>query len=69
MRLSFPYPDIILYNYLCYFQLVKAKLDKTPLIPPQVELTDFYMTDPISRASQTMAKCVKAASEAKTAKY
>lgn len=34
-----------------------------PLVPPQLTVKDFYMTDPISRASQTMAKCVKAVTE------
>uniref|UniRef100_A0A3B4ECB4 NADH-ubiquinone oxidoreductase 75 kDa subunit, mitochondrial n=2 Tax=Pygocentrus nattereri TaxID=42514 RepID=A0A3B4ECB4_PYGNA len=34
-----------------------------PLIPPQLTVKDFYMTDSISRASQTMAKCVKAVTE------
>eukprot|EP00064_Thunnus_orientalis_P001064 superscaffoldBa00000065_g1065 len=34
-----------------------------PLVPPQITVKDFYMTDPISRASQTMAKCVKAVKE------
>ncbi|KAM9448315.1 NADH-ubiquinone oxidoreductase 75 kDa subunit, mitochondrial isoform 2-T2 [Salvelinus alpinus] len=34
-----------------------------PLVPPQLTVRDFYMTDPISRASQTMAKCVKAVTE------
>ncbi|XP_078480760.1 NADH-ubiquinone oxidoreductase 75 kDa subunit, mitochondrial-like isoform X2 [Lampetra planeri] len=34
-----------------------------PLVPPQRSLKDFFMTDPISRASQTMAKCVKAVKE------
>ncbi|XP_043987362.1 NADH-ubiquinone oxidoreductase 75 kDa subunit, mitochondrial-like [Gambusia affinis] len=33
------------------------------LVPPQLTAKDFYMTDPISRASQTMAKCVKAVTE------
>jgi len=31
-----------------------------PLSVEQKELEDFYMTDSISRASQTMAKCVSA---------
>lgn len=31
-----------------------------PLAPPQLTLDQFYMTDPISRASPTMAKCVAA---------
>jgi NADH dehydrogenase (ubiquinone) Fe-S protein 1 len=30
------------------------------LTVPMKELKDFYMTDPITRASQTMAKCVQA---------
>ncbi|XP_044073861.1 NADH-ubiquinone oxidoreductase 75 kDa subunit, mitochondrial-like isoform X2 [Siniperca chuatsi] len=34
-----------------------------PLVPTQLTVKDFYMTDPISRASQTMAKCVKAVTE------
>lgn len=34
-----------------------------PLVPPQLTAKDFYMTDSISRASQTMAKCVKAVTE------
>ncbi|XP_038576484.1 NADH-ubiquinone oxidoreductase 75 kDa subunit, mitochondrial isoform X2 [Micropterus salmoides] len=34
-----------------------------PLVPAQLTVKDFYMTDPISRASQTMAKCVKAVTE------
>ncbi|XP_028401079.1 NADH-ubiquinone oxidoreductase 75 kDa subunit, mitochondrial-like [Dendronephthya gigantea] len=48
-----------------YFSLTKELLkgnkpsDKA-LIPPILNLEDFYMTDPISRASQTMAKCSKA---------
>jgi NADH dehydrogenase (ubiquinone) Fe-S protein 1 len=39
------------------------------LRPPQKELEDFYMTDSISRASRTMAKCVQAARHQKTTKY
>mgnify|MGYP002423939091 FL=1 len=31
-----------------------------PISPPINSLKDFYMTDSISRASSTMAKCVKA---------
>ncbi|XP_052094815.1 NADH-ubiquinone oxidoreductase 75 kDa subunit, mitochondrial-like [Mytilus californianus] len=49
--------------------LLKASLDSKPLTVNQVLLKDFYMTDSISRASQTMAKCVQAATEAETAKY
>ncbi|XP_068715494.1 NADH-ubiquinone oxidoreductase 75 kDa subunit, mitochondrial-like [Montipora foliosa] len=41
-------------------QSSKAQLAKKPLQPSILELKDFYMTDSISRASQTMAKCVNA---------
>ncbi|KAG9277639.1 NADH-ubiquinone oxidoreductase 75 kDa subunit, mitochondrial [Astyanax mexicanus] len=42
---------------------VNQSLLADPLVPPQLSVKDFYMTDPISRASQTMAKCVKAVTE------
>jgi len=48
-------------------QAVKGSLKAEPLSPPQKFLKDFYMTDSISRASPTMAKCVQAASEAQAA--
>ncbi|NWV46624.1 NDUS1 oxidoreductase, partial [Daphoenositta chrysoptera] len=41
-------------------KLAKQQLLADPLVPPQLTIKDFYMTDSISRASQTMAKCVKA---------
>ncbi|XP_048341354.1 NADH-ubiquinone oxidoreductase 75 kDa subunit, mitochondrial [Sphaerodactylus townsendi] len=44
-------------------KVVNQKLLTDPLVPPQLTVKDFYMTDPISRASQTMAKCVKAVTE------
>ncbi|XP_007898240.1 NADH-ubiquinone oxidoreductase 75 kDa subunit, mitochondrial [Callorhinchus milii] len=44
-------------------KLVNQQLLSEPLVPPQLTIKDFYMTDPISRASQTMAKCVKAVTE------
>ncbi|XP_063174026.1 NADH-ubiquinone oxidoreductase 75 kDa subunit, mitochondrial [Candoia aspera] len=44
-------------------KLVNQKLLAVPLVPPQLTVKDFYMTDPISRASQTMAKCVKAVTQ------
>ncbi|KAM8855450.1 NADH-ubiquinone oxidoreductase 75 kDa subunit, mitochondrial-like isoform 1-T2 [Spinachia spinachia] len=61
------YDDVEEANYFKQaFELSKA-VDQTgltgPLIPPQLTVKDFYMTDPISRASQTMAKCVKAVRE------
>uniref|UniRef100_A0A665VLR8 NADH-ubiquinone oxidoreductase 75 kDa subunit, mitochondrial n=1 Tax=Echeneis naucrates TaxID=173247 RepID=A0A665VLR8_ECHNA len=42
---------------------VNQSLLAAPLVPPQLTAKDFYMTDSISRASQTMAKCVKALTE------
>ncbi|XP_053353957.1 NADH-ubiquinone oxidoreductase 75 kDa subunit, mitochondrial [Clarias gariepinus] len=42
---------------------VNQSLLAEPLVPPQLSVKDFYMTDSISRASQTMAKCVKAVTE------
>ncbi|XP_055959194.1 NADH-ubiquinone oxidoreductase 75 kDa subunit, mitochondrial [Patella vulgata] len=50
-------------------QLVKSSPSNEPLSPPIQSLKDFYMTDAISRASQTMAKCVQAATEAEKSKY
>ncbi|XP_069471665.1 NADH-ubiquinone oxidoreductase 75 kDa subunit, mitochondrial [Ambystoma mexicanum] len=44
-------------------KLVNHQLLAEPLVSPQLSIKDFYMTDPISRASQTMAKCVKAVTE------
>lgn len=44
-------------------KLANQQLLSDPLIPPQTSIKDFYMTDPITRASQTMAKCVKAVTE------
>ncbi|XP_051883838.1 NADH-ubiquinone oxidoreductase 75 kDa subunit, mitochondrial [Pristis pectinata] len=48
-------------------KLVNQQILNEPLIPPQLTIKDFYMTDPISRASQTMAKCVKAVTEGASA--
>nr|XP_033800190.1 NADH-ubiquinone oxidoreductase 75 kDa subunit, mitochondrial [Geotrypetes seraphini]XP_033800191.1 NADH-ubiquinone oxidoreductase 75 kDa subunit, mitochondrial [Geotrypetes seraphini] len=44
-------------------KIVNQQLLMDPLVPPQLTIKDFYRTDPISRASQTMAKCVKAVTE------
>jgi len=50
-------------------QLVKQQLSNEPLQTPQTSLKDFYMTNNITRASPTMAKCVQAAKESESAKY
>uniref|UniRef100_A0A7E4WAC4 NADH-ubiquinone oxidoreductase 75 kDa subunit, mitochondrial n=1 Tax=Panagrellus redivivus TaxID=6233 RepID=A0A7E4WAC4_PANRE len=42
-----------------------GKSSSKSLEPKQKELADFWMTDSISRASPTMAQCVRAAREAK----
>jgi len=50
--------------HLFFFQGAKEQpVSREPLKPPMVSLEHFYMTDPISRASLTMAKCVTAASK------
>lgn len=38
----------------------KSKIDTTDFSVAQRELKDYYLTDPITRASPTMAKCVRA---------
>ena len=38
----------------------QTSFQNQPITPPINSLKDFYMTDSISRASLTMAKCVKA---------
>lgn len=48
---------------------IKGQLETQPLSPPLQKLEDFYMTDSISRASQTMAKCVQAVKEASKNPY
>ncbi|XP_049855933.1 NADH-ubiquinone oxidoreductase 75 kDa subunit, mitochondrial isoform X1 [Schistocerca gregaria] len=48
---------------------VKTQLDSLPLDVKQKELEDFFMTDTISRASPTMAKCVQAVLKQKQSKY
>lgn len=78
-RLSEVAPNLVRYgdveeaNYFKQAQelakLVKGQLDPKPLTPPQITLKDFYMTDSISRASQTMAKCVQATLDAEKAPY
>lgn len=40
-------------------QQSKAKLSNEPFRVAQTELTDFYQTNPIARASSIMAKCIK----------
>lgn len=45
------------------------KLSKDPIDVAQKVLEDFYMTDAITRASPTMAKCVQAVKHQKTQKY
>ncbi|CAK8674513.1 NADH-ubiquinone oxidoreductase 75 kDa subunit, mitochondrial-like [Clavelina lepadiformis] len=44
-------------------RLAKPSLLNQPLQSSQLSLADFYMTDPITRASTTMSKCVRAANE------
>lgn len=72
-RLGEVSPNLVRYDDVeeaNYFQqaselakLVDQEFLADPLVPPQLTIKDFYMTDSISRASQTMAKCVKAVTE------
>ncbi|XP_071331033.1 NADH-ubiquinone oxidoreductase 75 kDa subunit, mitochondrial isoform X1 [Trachinotus anak] len=61
------YDDVEEANYFKQANELSKAVNQTvltePLAPPQLTVKDFYMTDPISRASQTMAKCVKAVTE------
>ncbi|XP_069111748.1 NADH-ubiquinone oxidoreductase 75 kDa subunit, mitochondrial-like [Argopecten irradians] len=50
-------------------QLAKGQLDSAPLTADINILSEFYMTNSISRASPTMAKCVSASTEAASSKY
>ncbi|CAH1250085.1 NDUFS1 [Branchiostoma lanceolatum] len=67
------YGDVEDANYFKQAQeladLVEGKISASPLQPTLQELKDFFMTDSISRASQTMAKCVKAAAQEKDSKH
>ncbi|CAL1538782.1 unnamed protein product [Lymnaea stagnalis] len=40
-----------------------------PIVPNKLKLRDFFMTDPISRASLTMAKCIQACDESEKNPY
>ncbi|CAG9773892.1 unnamed protein product [Ceutorhynchus assimilis] len=48
---------------------VKTQLDCTPLDVKLKDLSDYFMTDSISRASPTMAKCVQAVLKQKQSKF
>lgn len=64
------YHNIVIIQIIwTFFQMVKGNMDSKPLDVKQKELEDFYMTDPISRASSTMAKCVQAVMKQKQSKY
>ena len=68
------YGDVEVANYyiqaLELAELVNKKgLGQEKLDVPIKELEDFYMTDVISRASPTMAKCVVAVKKQKESKY
>lgn len=50
-------------------QLVSGKKEPTPIDVPQKKLEDFYMTNSITRASPTMAKCIAAVKKEESNKY
>ncbi|XP_042566686.1 NADH-ubiquinone oxidoreductase 75 kDa subunit, mitochondrial-like isoform X2 [Clupea harengus] len=61
------YDDVEEANYFKQANELSKTMNQTlltdPLVPPLLTVKDFYMTDSISRASQTMAKCLKAVTE------
>ncbi|MFH4983707.1 hypothetical protein AB6A40_010416 [Gnathostoma spinigerum] len=50
-------------------QLVEKGMVDEDIIPPQLELEHFWMTNSVTRASPTMAECVKAARNYKENPY
>ncbi|GLG94634.1 NADH-ubiquinone oxidoreductase 75 kDa subunit, mitochondrial [Gryllus bimaculatus] len=50
-------------------KLIDARLTNSPLDVQLKDLEDFFMTDSISRASPTMAKCIQAAQKQRQNKY
>lgn len=48
-------------NSFLFMQKGSVNVDTAPLDVKQKTLEDFFMTDSISRASPTMAKCIQAA--------
>lgn len=73
MRMYEVSPNLVRYNYLesaNYFKQAQAlamasgaELFNEAIQSKQRTLADFYMTDPITRSSKTMAKCVRAATD------
>ena len=51
---------VLVLPFFSCFQQVPGSLSSNPLEVKQETLDQFFMTDAISRASQTMAKCVQA---------
>lgn len=51
------------------FQSVKSDICSDPINVQYKELEEYYMTDPISRASKIMAQCVQAVRQQKESKY
>lgn len=48
-------------NYIDLFQDIKVLAGNDELKPNRFQLSDFYMSNSVTRASKTMAKCVQAA--------
>ena len=68
------YGDVEEANYFAQAAELSKLVDKSsaanqPLDVPLKELEDFYMTNTISRASPTMAKCVSAVRKQRESKY
>ncbi|KAK6629887.1 NADH dehydrogenase Fe-S protein subunit 1 ndufs1 [Polyplax serrata] len=56
-------------SFQCSMKSSPSSHNKGPLEVKQTKLEDFYMTDVISRASPTMAKCVQAVLKQNHSKY
>jgi len=67
------YGDVEQANYFAQAvelaKAMEAKASSAPLDVSQKALEDFYITDSISRASPTMAKCVQAVKKQRESKY
>jgi len=67
------YGDVEAANYFAQAvelaKLANAQPSNTPVDVRQKVLEDFYITDSISRASPTMAKCVQAVKKQRQSKY
>ena len=58
-----------LVSFSCVQSVTGQSKSTSPVAPGLLRLEDFYMTNTISRASPTMAKCIQAVSKQRESKY